>query len=67
MPDARPPAIEKPATAGEVPATEEARNLAEEAIEALEDGDKEEAHFLAGEAKALDPAAAKEVIGNRKI
>ncbi len=66
MPDTK-PSTEKPATAGEVPATEEARHLAEEAIEALAEGDKEEAHFLAGEAKALDPAAAKEVIGSRKI
>lgn len=41
---------------------EEARNLAEEAVEAMEDGEPEEAKFLAAEAKALDKAAAEAVL-----
>ncbi len=65
MPDT--PTSHKPATEGEVPAAEEARHLAEEAIEALDEGEREEAHFLAEEARALDPAAAREVIGKKKI
>lgn len=41
---------------------EEARHLAEEAVAATRDGDKEEGKFLAEEAKALDKAAAEDVI-----
>lgn len=41
---------------------EEAVNLAREAIEEQERGDREEAKFLADEARALDPAAADSVL-----
>ena len=67
MPTNDTPNSHKPATAGEVPAAEEARHLAEEAEEALAEGDREEAHFLAEEARTLDPAAAREVLGDKKI
>jgi ribosomal protein S20 len=46
-------------------AREEARNLAKEALEEVAHGNKEEGSFLAQEAKALDPAAAKEVLKDR--
>ena len=41
---------------------EEARNLALESVEALEDGDTEEARFLAAEAKQIDKKAAEAVL-----
>lgn len=41
---------------------EEARHVAEEAVEAAEQGDMKEARFLAHEAEALDPEAAREVL-----
>lgn len=41
---------------------EEARHLAEEAVEAAREGDKEESKFLAHEAEALDKAAAEDVL-----
>ena len=42
---------------------EEARSLAQEAVEEMRHGDKEEGKFLAEEAKQLDPGAASEVLG----
>ncbi|MBV9538207.1 MAG: hypothetical protein JOY70_04650 [Acidisphaera sp.] len=50
---------EKPADSEK---TEEARNLAREAVEEIRQGNKEEGEFLAEEAKALDPDAAKKVL-----
>jgi hypothetical protein len=41
---------------------EEAKNLAQEAREELQHGNREEGKFLAEEAKALDPSAAAEVL-----
>ncbi len=41
---------------------EEARHVAEDAIEAAQQGQSEEARFLAGEAKSLDKQAAEEVL-----
>ncbi len=46
---------------------EEARHVAEDAVEAADQGDMEEAKFLAGEAKSLDPEAAAEVLDQSKI
>jgi hypothetical protein len=43
--------------------SEEAKNLAKEAQEAVAGGEKEEGEFLAEAAKDLDPAAAAEVLG----
>ena len=45
---------------------EEAKNLAREAVEEMQHGDREEGKFLAGEAKALDPAGAAEVLKENK-
>ena len=41
---------------------EEARHVAEDAVEAAQHGDMKEARFLAHEAEALDPEAAREVL-----
>jgi hypothetical protein len=41
---------------------EEAANLAKEAADEIRHGNKEEGKFLAEEAKALDPEAAKSVL-----
>lgn len=41
---------------------DEARSLAQEAVEEMKEGHKDETSFLAEEAKALDPQAAKEVL-----
>ena len=49
---------------GQEERAEEARNLAKEAVEALEDGEREEGDFLAAEAKQLDPDAAAEILGD---
>ncbi len=46
---------------------EEARHVAEDAIEAAEQGDAEEAAFLAGEAKSLDKEAAEEVLADMDL
>lgn len=43
---------------------EEARDLAREAAEQRKGGNREEADFLADEARALDKAAADEVLGS---
>lgn len=48
--------------AGDDPKAAEARNLAQEAVEEARHGDKDEAKFLAQEAKALDPKGATEVL-----
>ncbi len=45
---------------------EEARHVAEDAIEAAQQGDTEEARFLAGEAKSLDKDAARTCWRNRR-
>ena len=52
----------KPKTTTDPEKAEEARHVAEEAMEARQQGNPEEAKFLAGEAKALDPKAAAEVL-----
>lgn len=54
----------KPASEGQIDKTEEARNLAHEAVEEMAHGDREEGKFLAEEAKALDPSGAAEVLKN---
>ena len=41
---------------------EEARNLAKDAVEAKQQGDREESGFLADAAKALDKDAATEIL-----
>ena len=46
----------------EISRVEEAKNLAEEAVEATRQGDGEEGKFLADAAKALDKDAAAEVL-----
>ncbi len=46
---------------------EEARHVAEDAVEAAEHGDMQEARFLAQEAEALDPEAAGEVLDRSPI
>ncbi len=43
----------------------EAKDLATDAVEAIEHGDKEEGKFLADAAKALDPSAAAEVLKDK--
>ena len=58
---------DKPATAGAIDEAEEARNLAQEALEAAEQGDREESKFLAEEARALDRKAADEVLADKKV
>jgi hypothetical protein len=45
----------------------EARHVAEDAIEAAEHGDMKEARFLAQEAAALNPDAAREVLDKADI
>ncbi len=44
---------------------EEARNLAREALEAKQQGDREESRFLADAAKALDEDAATEILSGK--
>ncbi len=44
---------------------EEARNLAKEALEAKQQGDREESSFLADAAKALDKDAAAEILSGK--
>ena len=44
---------------------EEARNLAKEALEAKQQGDREESGFLADAAKALDKDAAAEILSGK--
>ena len=41
---------------------EEARNLAVEGMEEMRQGNKDEGKFLIDEARAMDPAAADEVV-----
>ncbi len=53
----------KPKTAADPEKAEEARHVAEDALEAKRQGNPEEARFLAGEAKSLDPQAAEDVLG----
>ena len=48
--------------AEEIGRSEEARNLAREAVEEMRHGDRDEAKFLADEAKALDAKAADDVL-----
>ncbi len=60
-------ADEKPATETALPSrSEEARNLAKEAVEETRHGNKEEGDFLMAEAKNLDREAAKEVLKDGK-
>ena len=47
---------------GDISRTEEAQNLAKEAVEAMEHGEKEEGKFLSDAAKGLDPAAASKIL-----
>ena len=61
--DNRPGPEEPPAGAGK---REEARQLAEEAIEELEAGNKDEAKFVLEEARTLDKAAVDEVMKEHK-
>lgn len=49
-------------TGHDVSRADEAKNLAADAMEAVQHGDKEEGKFLADAARALDPAAASEVL-----
>lgn len=49
-------------TGGDISRAEEAKNLAKEAVEAIQHGEKEEGKFLGDAAKQLDPAAASEVL-----
>ncbi len=51
----------------DVSRAEEATNLAKDAVEATQHGDKEEGKFLADAAKALDKAAASEVLTGKKV
>ncbi len=44
---------------------EEARNLAKDAVEAKQQGDREESSFLADAAKALDKDAADAVLSGK--
>ena len=44
---------------------DEAKNLAEDAVEATRQGDREEGKFLADAAKALDEEAAAEVLAGK--
>ena len=60
MPDKQRPGID--AEKGE-----EARHVAEDAIEAARQGDAAEARFLAGEAKSLDKQAADAVLANSEL
>jgi hypothetical protein len=46
--------------------SEEARNLAKEAVEEIKHGNKEEGNFILDEAKKLDPKAAEEVAKGSK-
>jgi hypothetical protein len=63
MAEKKAPASDVPHKKGDVPdKKEEAKNLAREAVEELEHGDRDEGRFLAEEAKALDPAGAAEVM-----
>ena len=43
----------------------EAKDLAKDAVEAVESGDKEEGKFLADAARDLDPKAAGEVLKDK--
>ncbi len=45
---------------------EEARNLAKEGVEELQHGDKDEGKFLIDEARAMDKAAADQVVKESK-
>ena len=49
-------------TGGDVSRSDEAQNLAKEAVDAIKQGDKEEGEFLADAAKELDPAAADRIL-----
>ena len=51
----------------EVSRAEEAKNLAEDAVEATRQGDAEEGKFLANAAKALDKDAAVEVLAGEGL
>jgi hypothetical protein len=53
-------------TGGDISRTDEAKNLAKEAVDAIEHGDKEEGKFLGDAAKELDPKAASEVLKGGK-
>ena len=46
---------------------EEARHVAEDALEAAQKGDTEEARFLAGAARSLDRDAAAEVLADTEF
>jgi ribosomal protein S20 len=49
-------------TGGDISRSEEAKNLAKEAVEAIQHGDKDEGKFLSDAAKELDPSAASQVL-----
>jgi hypothetical protein len=48
------------------PVAEEARHLAEEAMDEMQHGNKEEAKFVLEEARALDKKAADEVVQDKQ-
>ena len=48
--------------ATDISRSEEAKNLAKEAVDAIQHGEKEEGKFLSDAAKELDPSAASKVL-----